>query len=760
MRKFNFILMAVLSAGICGAQSGQSGTGANIDVKYHRFEWRIDPDAPKNIAGAVTTYFRTTQNNVGSINFDFNKTSFNNANLSVQYHGSTTGVSYSFPVSGNINILNILLPNSLAINTLDSVTIFYSGAPPPVNGEAYGYQKGTLNDNYIYTLSESYEDKDWWPCKADMQDKIDSSDFIITTPAAFTAITNGKLISNILSGNDRVCIYKHRYPIASYLVCLAIGKYNYFDRGTVNIGGTNVPVEYYILAAHGSNPGTQLTAMDFCKQELVLYSNLFGDYPFKNEKYGMYEMGLNLGMEHQTNSGLGFAQMSNWETITHELSHQWFGDKVTCGSWNNLWLQEGFATYCETLTAESIPSLGQNPASIQNLYKTTANSSSYRNFGCYIPNSYSTNSDGLWGSGYGRSVYYRGAMVVSMLRKLLGDAKFFQACRNYLNDPALAYRSATTEDLKNHMQILAGGFDLTGFFNDFVYGTGYPSTTVNWSNPSGNILQVSIGNQLRTAAGSTAYFHNVIPIRVQGASAGQDTTISIYDADGNNLSKAGDGIASPVTGNLLTYNLSFKPVTVSFDPFSTSLSTGVATKIIPDIYPHLIAFTVTPNGSANDALLTLDRTSAQVALERSADGTNFNPLGAMALQSSTPTEVKYFLRDAAPLVGFNYYRASYKNTLGNILYSPVIRLGDEPTQTFVIINNPIHRKIEIKTPASAASKIYSFNIYNAAGKLISKSEKLITGSITELISPVSPGLYILKLNSKDDKKQIIKFLVE
>ncbi|MEO7045467.1 MAG: hypothetical protein ABI091_09205, partial [Ferruginibacter sp.] len=295
---------------------GYSGTGSNIDVKYHRFNWRINPDSSVNaIGGSVTTYFTTTQSNVSAIRFDLN----NVFTVSATYHGSARLVTR--PLT---NIIEVSVPNIVISGTLDSVTIFYNGTPPPVNDQQQGYQRQSVaGSNMIFTLSESYEDRDWWPCKADMQDKIDSIDFIISTPSNFKAVANGVLQSAVTTGSNTVYTIKHRHPIASYLVAVAVAQYTVFNRGTVNISGTNMPVEYYISSGRGAS-GTQVAAMDFCKQELIAFGNKFGDYPFKNEKYGMYEFGWGGGMEHQTFSAMSYGVMSDWSTIAHELGHQWF----------------------------------------------------------------------------------------------------------------------------------------------------------------------------------------------------------------------------------------------------------------------------------------------------------------------------------------------------------------------------------------------------------------------------------------------------
>jgi hypothetical protein len=145
------------------AASLVSGQGSNIDVVYQRCNWRIHPDSPsttapvKYIRGNVTTYFTTKVDNVSQITFDFNNV---HTIDSVKYHGAKL-------TAGNIvwsttKIIQLTFPAAIATTgTLDSLTIFYRGVPPAISGEAYGYQKGgTSSNNYISTLSESYEDRD------------------------------------------------------------------------------------------------------------------------------------------------------------------------------------------------------------------------------------------------------------------------------------------------------------------------------------------------------------------------------------------------------------------------------------------------------------------------------------------------------------------------------------------------------------------------------------------------------------------------
>lgn len=742
--------------------TGNSGTGANIDVKYHRFVWNLNPDGAKIIQGSVTTYFVTTASNVKTITFDFNKASFNNSNLIVKYHGNT--VSHSFPGTVNPDILSITLPSSLPANRLDSVTIFYSGTPPARDGDAEGFQKASpsgAGTTMFYTLSESYEDKDWWPCKADMQDKIDSIDFQITTPSAFRAAANGMLVQETTSGSNKTYYFKHRYPIASYLVAIAVAKYNVFPRGTVNIGGTNMPVDYYITIGRGSNPTAQLNAMDFVKDELVAFSEKFGDYPFKNEKYGMYEFGWGGGMEHQTFSAMGWSSMSSAGTIAHELMHQWFGDKVTFATWEHLWLAEGFARYGEALAGELVPALGVSPVSRRNSFKSAANGNTLRTFGCIIPKATIANSNTIWGSGYGSSVYERGAMVVSMLRTLVGDDKFFEACRNYLNDPLLAYKSAVTADLQRHFEAVLDGFDLTPFFNSFVVGNGYPSYTganaIKWYDAGGGKINIGVGSQTKSAGSNVSYYYTPIALRVQGA-GGRDTILVVYDQNGK-IAKAGNGIGS-AWGPVAQFHIGFTPTSVTFDPFHMTLATGTT---VPQIVMNVSGLRLEGVAEGNDTKLTLTAegdklTNEQVLLEKSTDGVQFAAIGSPAEKRYADGTNKIYWADSSP-DKVTFYRAKWTELSGKELYSNTVKITSATENQWSIVENPVKNKLKIKLADSGLSSSLSISVYDLSGKKMLEKKHRIAGEFIELKHNLPSGLYILSLQQGVYAAQS-KFIVE
>lgn len=769
MRKMNRIIQSLtvvlsfLLAGIpvFSQTTGYSGTGANIDVTYHRCDWRINPDsASKGIKGTITTYFVAKIASISTINFDLNKTSFNNGSLSVYYHGNP--VSFSFPSSGNVNIINITLPSALPQNTLDSITINYNGVPPAVSGQAEGYQKKASGGyNYIYSLSETYEDRDWWPCKADMQDKVDSMDIYLNVPNAFTAVTLGRLVDSSTAGANQIFHWKTNLPVASYLVAVGVARYRVYDRGTVNINGTNVPVWYFIFPGKTSATYTNiLNALDRSMLELTAFSNYFGDYPFKTEKHGYYEFGWGGGMEHQSLSAMGGGSLTSWGVIAHELAHQWWGDKVTFGTWNHLWLAEGFARYSEALAAELVPALGQNPSTVRSGFKSTANNSTYRNYGCYIPNAYISSSDAMWSSVYGTTVYERGAMVVSMLRTLLGSTKFSQACQNYLNDPAFAYRSATTEDLRAHMEAVAGGTDLTEFFNSYVYGNGYPlyNTGIGWANPGTNRIIFQVTTQSKSTGSTVSYYNTPIAIRVQGSLAGQDTVLVIYDRNGQ-LSRAGDGIGAPVSGNVISFDLGFNPVTVTFDPFSQTLATGT-TFLNSVLDVHVIDFVMQQQPFGNKLSLTVSADEGElenVILQRSRDGLTYSDAGQMTAGSSAGLIRQLHFTDQVPYMPVTFYRAKI-NAVNESTYSFVLRAEQADDGFVKLYPNPAGHEVFIRWQ-SLAEGIATVKIFDTEGKNVRQRTSDIN-YLSLSVSDLPAGVYTVQVIQSDKIVMNRQFIIK
>lgn len=469
----------------------------NYDLKYHRLEWTVDPRV-YYIKGIITSYFVPTKANFNEINFELsNALTVSN----VKYHGQN--VNFSLLQDDR---LQISLPAVLATNKLDSISVTYEGAPPRTG---FGSFSQTFHNNVpiIWTLSEPYGSKDWWPSKMDLGDKIDSIDVIVKTPQQYRVASNGLLVSETQQDTFKTYHWKHRYPITTYLIAIGVTNYGVFTDYADLPNGDSLPILNYVYPEQ----------LDFIRQQtfhtvqsIEFYSNLVGIYPFAKEKYGLAQFGFGGGEEHQTMSFMGGFSHS---LQAHELAHQWFGDKVTCGSWRDIWLNEGFATYMEGLTQEAgIGTIDFKSWLRGKIFSVTSSSGG----SVWVDDTTSVNR--IFN---GRLSYDKGGMVLHMLRWKLGDAAFFQGVRNYLADPKLAYGYAKTEDLQRHLEAVSGQ-NLTEFFKDWFYGQGYPSYRIELIRDD-VITSATICISQTTSHPSVDFFEMPVPIRFKNIN-GADTT--------------------------------------------------------------------------------------------------------------------------------------------------------------------------------------------------------------------------------------------
>lgn len=728
--------------------TGNSGTGANINVLYQRCKWTINPDdATKTITGDITIIFKTTIANVNFLTLDFNKTSYNNSFLIVNYHG--TNCMVSFPTSSNVNVLQIGLPTTIsAINTIDSISIQYKGTPPTPTGSLGGYYRRTDNagNNYIYTLSESYEDKDWWPCKADMQDKIDSLDIEVTVPQSFWVAANGIMIDSSIVSTNRVFKFRHRYPIASYLVSLGIAKYKkwYFN----NLTNGSVSFPYVVNIFPDKTTSTETSMMGFLTNHIQVFNALcskFGNYPFNKEKHGFYEFGFGGGMEHQTFSGIGANAFLGNSVLAHELAHQWWGDKVTMSTWTDLWLAEGFATYSEVIAAELVPSLGINV--ITKMGNTKTNACNLNNTPIAVSDI--TNSNTIWSNNNTTAFYQRGAMVVSMLRTLMGDEKFFTACQNYLNHSSYAYANATTTDLQTVFENTYGG-SLTNFFGEWIYKKGTPNYTVQWNN-NGNNITIQLAQTVSssgTTGTASSFFPTPVILRVQNTMLGKDTTLIIYHAQPNVVMNGGNGFTTQVNSNKITYNIGFVPTTVSFDTENKIMATGTVSfnAALPNN-----TFLLEAN-IKNEALIvngSSELEAKQLRLEYSINGIDFKQLSTAVItnktfswQGITPSQQSFYVRAIAVLADKE-------------IYSNTVLLKQETKTQFTIFPNPTQTSFTINT-SNNFDKATLF-IKNSFGQVL--QIQTISNTSTINITSLPKGYYIAELWQKEKligRKSLVK----
>jgi aminopeptidase N len=215
-------------------------------------------------------------------------------------------------------------------------------------------------------------------------------------------------------------------------------------------------------------------------------------------------------MEHQTMSSMSDPGEG---LMSHELAHQWFGDHITCGSWADIWLNEGFATYCAGIYTERF-----FPTEFRNWKENQLNSILQEADGSvYVYDS--TNINRIFN---GRLSYAKGAMVLHMLRKKLGDQVFFSSLRTYLTNYQLAGKFAYTIHFQKACESESGQ-DLTDFFEKWIYQEGFPYISITQTRYPDGIIKLDIAQT--PSMSESGPFPVKLPILLKWANG--DSLISI-----------------------------------------------------------------------------------------------------------------------------------------------------------------------------------------------------------------------------------------
>jgi len=538
-----------------------------INVNYYKLELGVQ-SSPDLLTGKVTINSTVIPSSITSLFYDLS------SDLTVDSIKSSSGV---IVYTHTDNIIRINLPRTFNQSELISIIVYYHGVPDPSGFGSFEFGSHG-NTPVIWTLSEPFGSSDWFPCKNVPDDKADSSDVWLTCTENFTAVSNGLLKEVTTNGNGTKTFKWHNsYPIANYLISLAITNYTQYDLYFRYSQNDSMPVTNYIYPENFARLKTQL---DKTPDMLSFYSTTYGLYPFIKEKYGHAEFGRLAGMEHQTISSMGY-----WsdDIIAHELTHQWFGDKITCKDWHHIWLNEGFATYGEALYEEHVRGKISYDGFIQSIMSNAKNARG----SIYVQNIESEAEifDG-------NRTYAKGGVVLHMLRNVIGDSIFFAAMKKYAADTTLAYKNAVTEDFKRNVEAVYGQ-NLTYFFNQWIYGENYPKYNVSMtSTDAGNGMYNTTVKIQQDANTVPAFF--IMPIDVKLFFDDGDTTFSVFnnaqtqnfsfvtkekpsafkiDPDKKILCKiTGDEPIVPVSYNLYqNYPNPFNPsTTISYQIFKTS----------------------------------------------------------------------------------------------------------------------------------------------------------------------------------------------
>ncbi len=477
-----------------------------FDALYYALHLKID--MPRRYIQAYTTgRFASLQDSLTTLTLDFN-----NSQLTVD---SIKGAVQNFTRNGSF--LDITLDRAYQKGDTLSITVYYSGNPEKQDTISFKFDYTASEERYVWTLSEPYGARDWWPCKDTPADKADSADIYVTVPEGNVVASNGTMVSDTPNPQTgwHTVHWHEGYPIATYLISLVAGPLAHFQDYYHYSPTDSMLLDYYVF------PILLYRAQEYFAEVpdyLDALSHFYGPYPFLKEKYGMAQFGWRGGMEHQTITSIGGVYKSWRFLYVHELAHQWFGDKVTCATWHDIWLNEGFATYSEALYAQWA-GLDDIPPGME-AYHTYMDRLFYTDDGTIT-----VEDTTRFSSIFGLIVYHKGAWLLHMLRHVIGDDAFFTALRTYLDDPRWTYGSVRTENFIETCETVSGQ-NLHTFFDQWLNYPFYPTYEYKW-----NARQTKNGAQIETTIRQTQQQTvYVMPIDLKFIFAdGHDTLITVQN---------------------------------------------------------------------------------------------------------------------------------------------------------------------------------------------------------------------------------------
>jgi aminopeptidase N len=482
------------------------------DVKHVKFDLELSIDTTY-IAGAVTTTAMVLAPAFNLYVFELNSGLVIDTVL-------INGVSASLLSMGDIRI--VTMPRVLSNGAMFTARVVYHGYPNVAStifnriGGLNTMRSPTWRTRVTFTQSEAYHAKEWWPCKQSLRDKIDSVDMWVTVPDTLKAGSNGllKAVTTIDTAHVRY-EWKTKHPIDYYLISVAVAPYVDYSYYMHFSGSTDsMLIQNYVYPNPLTLPFFKST-IDSTGMLLDYFSQIYSRYPFWDEKYGHCMAPLNGGMENQTMTTIGF--LEGW-VVAHEIGHQWFGDNVTCGTWSDIFVNEGFASYTEDLYREHFH--GQIGMVLDMMGKQ-ANVRKYDTGSVYCAD---TSDEGrVFDS---RITYHKGACVLHMLRHAINnDSIFFHVYKTYQQEHKdgtagiMDFRSA----VKSVVGTEVNGINIDTFFRQWLYGEGFPVFDARW-NQKGTDVYVQL-NQMTKVPASVSCFSTPMEIRLRSTTG--DTVIRV-----------------------------------------------------------------------------------------------------------------------------------------------------------------------------------------------------------------------------------------
>jgi aminopeptidase N len=444
------IMLGSGAANAGAARPGAPGVGdgyfplagnGGYDVGHYALDIRYDP-ASRAFTGAATLTARATAA-LSSFNLDLRGFTVS----AVRVDGRPAGYTRAGQE------LTVTPRGGLDKGERFRVEVRYAGTtgrPVDNTGALYGW---VSTSDGAFVANEPEGASTWYPVNDHPTDKA-SYDFAVTVPAGKTVVANGEPAGRRTEGGWTTWKWRATDPMASYLATAAIGDYDLRTR----TGPRGLPIIDAVDRDLGPGGGAALAR----EPDIIAYfSDLFGRYPFTSAG-GIVDDDTDPGYALETQTRPLYAGVTDEITVAHELAHQWFGDDVSPARWQEIWLNEGFATYAEWLWGEHTG--GKSPArEFADLYALPPTASIWN------PPPGDPGATGLFGA----SVYDKGAMTLQALRVKIGDDRFFALLRGWV--ARYGGGTAGTADFIALAEKLSGQ-RLGPFFRTWLYEPGKPTS--------------------------------------------------------------------------------------------------------------------------------------------------------------------------------------------------------------------------------------------------------------------------------------------
>ena len=447
--------------------STYTNTVNQYDIKFYHFDLNIER-TDKNVSGGVLIKAVVKSNKLDSFAFELDNSFIIDSVIA-------NGIKYTNTFRTGTEVF-LILQVPVTYDNFIYVNIYYHGTSP---GKINEWGTGMCNlvepangEKYTFTLSCPFFAYQWFPCKQDLHDLIDSVEMFVTTDTSNKVASNGLLKKVVELGNGKHRFeWKTTYPINYYLIFAAVGKYNILYDSVILPGAKKPLLLQYFVYPGLQNDSNLKAVLSLTGALLTNYTNHYGLYPFIKEKFGICMAPNDGGMEHQTMPLLGDIGASITKDLhCHEMAHQWFGDAVNIAIFHDVWLSEGFATYSEYITYENLfPSEKQ---ALLNSIRTSAFADGTGRIYADDTSSFNT----IYNL---QTVYNKAAAMLRMIRyELNNDTLFFNIIKGYFIK--YKFSNVVTPDFESYLESKSGKA-FTDFFNQWYYGYGYPRYRVYWN---------------------------------------------------------------------------------------------------------------------------------------------------------------------------------------------------------------------------------------------------------------------------------------